>query len=75
MSEFFIELFSEEIPANLQKNSRVHLLENFQKLFEEKQIFFKKSSSYSTPNRLIVLFEGLSDQIGLLYFLIDFLKK
>ena len=63
MSEFFLELFSEEIPANLQSNSRVVLLESFQKLFEEKQISFKKSTSYSTPNRLIVIFEGLSKVI------------
>ena len=63
MSEFFLELFSEEIPANLQSSSRVILLENFQKLFEEKQISFKKSTSYSTPNRLIILFEGLSKKI------------
>ena len=56
MSEFFLELFTEEIPANLQKNARVFFLENFQKLFEEKNLKFKKSSNYSTPNRLIVLF-------------------
>ena len=63
MSEFFLELFSEEIPTNLQKNSRIVLLENFQKLFEERQITFKKSTAYSTPNRLIILFEGLSKGI------------
>ena len=63
MSEFFLELFSEEIPAGLQRNSRNALLEGFQKLFEEKQILFKKSSSFSTPNRLIILFEGLSKVI------------
>ncbi|MDA7831032.1 glycine--tRNA ligase subunit beta [Candidatus Pelagibacter sp.] len=63
MSEFFIELFSEEIPASLQRNSRNVLLENFQNFFEEKKILFKKSSSFSTPNRLIILFEGLSKEI------------
>ncbi len=63
MSEFFLELFSEEIPAGLQRNSRNTLLENFKNLFEEKKISFKKSSSYSTPNRLIILFEGLSKEI------------
>jgi len=63
MSEFFIELFSEEIPAGLQRNSRNVLLKNFQNLFEEKKILFKKSSSFSTPNRLIILFEGLSKEI------------
>ena len=63
MSEFFLELFSEEMPAGLQRNSRYALLENFQKLFEEKKILYKKSSSFSTPNRLIILFEGLSKEI------------
>ena len=63
MSEFFLELFSEEIPADLQRTSRNTLLESFQKLFEEKQILFKKSCSFSTPNRLIILFEGLSKEI------------
>ena len=63
MAEFFLELFSEEIPAGLQRNSRVTLLETFQKLFEEKQILFKKNSSFSTPNRLIILFEGISKEI------------
>ena len=63
MSEFFLELFSEEIPASLQRNSRKTLLESFQKLFEEKQISFKKSSSFSTPNRLVILFQGISKEI------------
>ena len=63
MSEFFLELFSEEIPTNLQKNSREILLSRFQKLFSDKQIRFKKNSSYSTPNRLIISFEGLAKEI------------
>ena len=63
MSEFFLELFSEEIPASLQKELRVQLLENFNKLFEEKQISFKKSLSYSTPSRLLILFEGVKKEI------------
>ena len=63
MAEFFLELFSEEIPPNLQKNARVFFLENFQKLFEEKNLKFKKSATYSTPNRLIVLFEGVGKEV------------
>ncbi len=63
MAEFFLELFSEEIPPNLQKNARVFFLENFQKLFEEKNLKFKKSATYSTPNRLIVLFEGIGKEV------------
>jgi glycyl-tRNA synthetase beta chain len=63
MSEFFLELFSEEIPSSLQKNLREDLLNSFIKSFDEKSISFKKSSSFSTPNRLIILFEGLQKQI------------
>jgi glycyl-tRNA synthetase beta chain len=65
MSEFFLELFSEEIPSSLQKNLREDLLDNFNKFFNEKFINFKRSSSYSTPNRLIILFEGLQRQVVL----------
>ena len=65
MSEFFLELFSEEIPSSLQKDLRENLLNSFNKLFNEKFISFKKSSSYSTPNRLIIVFEGLKKQIVL----------
>ena len=65
MSDFFLELFSEEIPSSLQKNLREDLLKSFNKLFSEKFISFKKSSSFSTPNRLIILFEGLQKQIVL----------
>ncbi len=36
MSEFFLELFSEEIPANLQKNARSNLLQIFKDFFEKK---------------------------------------
>jgi len=66
MAEFFLELFSEEIPASLQKNLREKLLENFQKLFSERSIKSKKSFSLSTPNRLILVFEGLDRQIEIL---------
>jgi glycyl-tRNA synthetase beta chain len=63
MSEFFLELFSEEIPSSLQKNLRENLLDSFKKLFNEKFITFKKSSSYSTPNRLIIVFEELQKKV------------
>ena len=65
MSEFFLELFSEEIPSSLQKSLREDLLNNFIKVFNEKSISFKESSSFSTPNRLVILFEGLQKKISL----------
>ena len=63
MSEFFLELFSEEIPAGLQKNLRDKLLDDFQNFFEKRLIKSKKSFSLSTPNRLVVIFEDLDKQI------------
>jgi Glycyl-tRNA synthetase, beta subunit len=50
MSEFFLELFSEEIPAKLQINARKNLIENFKNFFDENSISVKgKFNSYSTP--------------------------
>ena len=65
MSEFFLELFSEEIPSSLQKNLRESLLDSFDKLFEEKSISFKRKTSFSTPNRLVIVFEGVQKKIVL----------
>ena len=48
MAEFFLELFSEEIPAGLQKNLRENLLEDFQKYFLKKTIRSKKNFSLSS---------------------------
>ena len=62
MSEFFLELFSEEIPSNLQKKLRDDLLENFQTSFNEKSIQFKNSFCKSTPNRAVIVFEGLQKE-------------
>ena len=63
MSEFFLELFSEEIPAGLQKNLRKKILEDFKVLFQTKYIKSKKSFSFSSPNRLVTVFDGLDKQI------------
>ena len=52
MSEFFLELFSEEIPVNLQKNARETLLQNFKDFFEKENISFSKKG---------VLFQHLID--------------
>ncbi|MDC0234441.1 glycine--tRNA ligase subunit beta [Candidatus Pelagibacter sp.] len=65
MSEFFLELFSEEIPSSLQKNLRESLLDSFDKLFDEKSISFKRKTSFSTPNRLVIVFEGVQKKIVL----------
>ena len=63
MSEFFLELFSEETPPSLQKSLRLNLLNSFNEILNEKFILFKKSKSFSTPNRVILVIEGLKKQI------------
>ena len=63
MSEFFLELFSEEIPAGLQKKLRKKILDDFRNFFDEKLVKSKKSFSSSSPNRLVVVFEGLDKSI------------
>ena len=66
MAEFFLEIFSEEIPAALQKDLREKLLKSFQNFFLEKSIKSKKNFSLSTPNRLIIVFEGLDKEIKIM---------
>ena len=63
MSEFFLELFSEEIPANLQSNARNVFLQNFKDFFIKKNINFKRNFSFSTPNRLIIFFDGVDKEV------------
>ncbi len=65
MSEFFLELFSEEIPSKLQVNARKSLQENLKKFFEENEIFIKgKFNIFSTPNRLVVHIDKIIKQIS-----------
>ena len=65
MSEFFLELFSEEVPSKLQVNARKSLLENFKKFLEENEIFIKgKLNVYSTPNRLVLYVDKITKQIS-----------
>ena len=61
MSEFFLELFSEEIPAGLQINLREKILDDFKSLFDEKSIKSKK-------NLLIVLIQHYSLKISYFFF-------
>ncbi len=63
MSEFFLELFSEEIPAEQQKNLRNKILDDFKDLFNEKHIKSKNSFCLSSPNRVVIVFEGLDKLI------------
>ena len=64
MSEFFLELFSEEIPAKLQINARKQIKEIFKNFFHDNEIIIKSDiNSFSTPNRLIVYVDKLPKEI------------
>ena len=64
MSEFFLELFSEEIPSRLQINARNDLTQILKKFFDDNKIIVKdKINTYSTPNRLIVHINKISKDV------------
>ena len=64
MSEFFLELFSEEIPSRLQIDARNDLTQIFKKFFDDYEIIAKgKINTYSTPNRLIVHINKISKDV------------
>ena len=64
MSEFFLEIFTEEVPSNLQKTARENLIENFKSFFENENIEYNnKAKVFSTPNRLVIYFKSLKKEI------------
>ena len=63
MSEFFLELFSEEIPPNLQIDAREKIKKFFEASLNKNDVEFKLSQSYSTPNRLVFFINGIPKKI------------
>ena len=64
MSEFFLEVFTEEIPAKLQSSARNNLLKLFRDFFESESIeTHGNEKAYSTPNRLIIHFDKIKKDI------------
>ncbi len=64
MSEFFIELFSEEIPANLQNKTRQDFFQNLKEFLEKEHIKYSgEATAFSIPNRLIIYFQNISKKI------------
>ena len=65
MSEFFLELFSEEVPAKLQVNARKNLFDIFKKFFEKNEVNIKgKFKAFSTPNRLVIYVDKIPKNIN-----------
>ncbi len=63
MAELFIELFSEEIPAKLQIDARKKIKQTIDERLQKKEINFKSSKSFSTPNRLVFFIDGIPEKI------------
>ena len=63
MSEFFLELFSEEIPSGLQTSARAMLSKNFKDFFDKENIEYSQSYCFSTPNRLLIFFKEIKKEV------------
>ena len=63
MAELLLELYSEEIPPQLQIGARDQLKQFFEKSFEEESIKYKEILIYSSPTRLTLVAEGLAEKI------------
>ena len=60
MSEFFLELYSEEIPHSLQISARDQLKQLITNELDENSIKFKEIKVFSTPKRIALIVEKIS---------------
>jgi glycyl-tRNA synthetase beta chain len=63
MSEFLLELYSEEIPTKLQINAREELKSSLEKSFKEESLKYKSILSYSSPTRLTVSIKDIPEKV------------
>ena len=63
MSEFLLELYSEEIPPQLQINARNQLKQLMEKSLKNEGVNYKACLEYSSPTRLSIYIKGLPDNI------------
>ncbi len=61
MSEMLLELFSEEIPARMQKKAASDIKNLFLKQLNESGLSFLSIESFVTPRRLTLVVDGLSE--------------
>lgn len=59
MSEFLLELFSEEIPARMQADAAAEMEKTVKAALEKNELTFESIKSYVTPRRLVLVVEGL----------------
>jgi len=63
MAELLLELYSEEIPPQLQIGARNQLKQFFEKSFEKENIKYKEILIYSSPTRLTLAIKDLAEKI------------
>ena len=63
MAELLLELYSEEIPPQLQIGARTQLKEFVENSFKDNEIKYKDLSVYSSPTRLVLLANDLAENI------------
>ena len=63
MAELLLELYSEEIPPQLQIGARNQLKQFFEKSFKEESFKYKKILTYSSPTRLTLIVKDLANKI------------
>ena len=63
MAELLLELYSEEIPPQLQIAARSQLKIFIENTFKEENINYKKLSVYSSPTRLTLFIKDLAEKI------------
>ena len=63
MAEFLLELYSEEIPSQLQISARSQIKIFIENTFKEENIKYKELSVYSSPTRLTLYIKNLAEKI------------
>ena len=63
MAELLLELYSEEIPPQLQIEARSQVKQFIESSFKENNIKFKELLVYSSPTRLTLIINNLAEQI------------
>ena len=62
MSEFLLEIGTEELPAHFANEAREQIRELSEKWLKENNINYNSLKSFSTPRRLVLILEGLAEK-------------
>jgi glycyl-tRNA synthetase beta chain len=65
MSEFLLELYSEEIPPQLQIDARKNLEISLEKSFKEELLKYSSIKILSSPTRLTILIKDIPEEINI----------